>query len=92
LGEAARTRLVPIVGALRRLSALPSFADWQDRKLTAHFKIADRNNARWAVILGDEELASAQLVLRDLVAREDRRLPLARSAAEVASTLVEATS
>ncbi len=77
LGEAARERLIPIVGALRERSAEPTFADWQARKLTAHFKTADRNNARWALILGDEELAAGEIVLRDLLAREDRRLPLA---------------
>jgi histidyl-tRNA synthetase len=91
LGEAARERLIAIVGALRERSAEPAFADWQDRKLTAHFKTADRNNARWAVILGDQELALDQIVLRDLLAREDRQLPLVASAAEVARLLVEAT-
>jgi histidyl-tRNA synthetase len=91
LGEAARERLIAIVGALRERSAEPAFADWQDRKLTAHFKTADRNNARWAVILGDQELAQDQIVLRDLLAREDRQLPLVASAAEVARILVEAT-
>jgi histidyl-tRNA synthetase len=91
LGEAARERLIAIVGALRERSAEPAFADWQDRKLTAHFKTADRNNARWAVILGDQELAQDQIVLRDLLAREDRQLPLVASAAEVARLLVEAT-
>jgi histidyl-tRNA synthetase len=91
LGEAARERLVPLVGALREASAEPTFADWQNRKLTAHFKTADRNNARWALILGDDELASGEIVLRDLVARSDRRLPMAGPAAEVARLLVEAT-
>jgi histidyl-tRNA synthetase len=91
LGDAARERLFAIAGALRELSAEPTFADWQDRKLTAHFKTADRNNARWAVIVGDDELAKGELVLRDLVAREDRRLPMPGSAAEVARILVEAT-
>jgi histidyl-tRNA synthetase len=91
LGEAARERLVPIVGALREASAEPTFADWQNRKLTAHFKTADRNNARWALILGDDELASGEIVLRDLLARSDRRLPTAGPAAEVARLLVEAT-
>jgi histidyl-tRNA synthetase len=92
LGDAARERLIGIVGALRELSAEPAFADWQDRKLTAHFKAADRNNARWALILGDEELAKGEIVLRDLLAREDRRLPLPASAAEVARLCVEATA
>ena len=91
LGPAARERLVPIVGALRTLSPDPTFADWGDRKLTAQFKNADRNNARFAVILGDDELQQEQIVLRDLLSRQDRRLPLAREAAEVARTLVEAT-
>jgi histidyl-tRNA synthetase len=91
LGEPARERLVAIVGALREISAEPAFADWQDRKLTAHFKTADRNNARWAVILGDAELAKDEIVLRDLLARTDRRLPTVPDAAEVARVLVEAT-
>ena len=91
LGESARARLVPIVAALRELSPEPSFADWQDRKITAHFKTADRNAARWALILGDQELAAGEIVLRDLEARTDRRLPLPASAAEVARVVVEAT-
>lgn len=92
LGSAARERLLPIVAELRSLSPHPTFADWQNRKLTAHFKIADRNGARWALIAGDDELAKGELVLRDLVAREDRRVALAASAAEVARILVEATA
>ena len=91
LGAAARERLAAIVGALRAVSAEPTFADWQDRKLAAHFKTADRNHARLALILGDDELAAGEIVLRDLTARTDRRLPLAGSAAEVAATVVEAT-
>ena len=90
LGEAARLRLFPIVGALRTLGTQPTFADWQDRKLTAHFKAADRNRARWALILGDEELAAGQIVVRDLLTRQDRRLPLPALPAEVAKLLVEA--
>ncbi len=92
LGDAARERLVAIVAALRAQSSEPTFAEWLPRKLTAHFKIADRNGARWAVILGDDELQRSELVLRDLEAREDRRLPLAPAAAEVARILVEPTT
>jgi histidyl-tRNA synthetase len=91
IGAAARARVVAIVAALRERSAFPTFAEWQDRKLTAQFKIADRNRARWALIVGDDELAAGELVLRDLESRADRRLPLADDPAEVARTLVEAT-
>ncbi len=91
LGAASRGRLVPIVAALRSLSGIPAFMDFADRKLTAHFKTADRNGARYALIMGDEELAAGQVVLRDLQTREDRRIPTAAAAADTARALVEAT-
>jgi histidyl-tRNA synthetase len=91
LGAAARARLFPIVAALREQSPRPTFADWSDRKLTAHFKLADRNHARWALILGEDELARHEIVVRDLLVRQDRRLPLVGPPAEVAQVLAEMT-
>ena len=91
LGPEARGRLFLIVAALRAHAPRPTYADWQDRKLTAHFKIADRNGARWALILGADELAAGEIVVRDLLAREDRRLALHGTAAEVAYRLAEVT-
>jgi histidyl-tRNA synthetase len=91
LGAEARTRLVPIVAALRTLAGMPAFMDFAERKLTAHFKTADRNGARYALILGDDELAAGHVVLRDLVAREDRRIPAGAGAEDTARALVEAT-
>ena len=76
LGAQARTVLTPIVAELRRLLDAPTFVDYNDRKLLAHLKIADRNRARYALILGTDELAAGELVLRDLEHRSDRRLPL----------------
>ena len=32
--------------------------DFDERKLLAHLKTADRNGARYALILGDDELAA----------------------------------
>jgi histidyl-tRNA synthetase len=89
LGAASRTRLVPIVAALRTLGDAPAYMDFADRKLTAHFKTADRNGARYAVIMGDDELAAGHLVLRDLLTREDRRIPAAADAEDTARALVE---
>jgi histidyl-tRNA synthetase len=91
LGEAARSRLVPIVAALRRVGEAPVFMDFAVRKIAAHFKTADRNGARYAVILGDDELAKGELVLRDLAVRDERRLPLPASPEETARVLVEAS-
>jgi histidyl-tRNA synthetase len=89
LGAQARTVIVPIVAELRRRLDVPTFADYLDRKLLAHLKIADRNRARYALIVGSEELASGELVLRDLELRSDRRLPLGEPRV-VAELLVEA--
>jgi len=74
LGAQARERLVHLLGYLRQSGALPAFMDYEDRKLLAQLKIADRNCARYALIAGDEELATGQLVLRDLTTRADRRI------------------
>ncbi len=90
LGTAARARLVPIVASLRAHGDTPTFIDYRNRKLTEHFKLADKNRARYALILGDDELAAGEFVLRDLEARTDRRLPLAATPDRVATILVEA--
>ena len=89
LGAQARLDLVPLVNELRRTYPAPVFMDFDDRKLQAHFKAADRNNAQFALILGEDELKAGEIVLRNLTSREDRRIPL-RSAAELAAALDEA--
>jgi histidyl-tRNA synthetase len=89
LGTAARTVMTPIVAELRRRLDQPVFADYEERKLLAHLKIADRNRAHYALIAGSEELASGQLVLRDLERRSDRPLALGEPRV-VADLLVEA--
>jgi histidyl-tRNA synthetase len=89
LGAQARTKLARIVTDLRRTLDTPVYMDFEDRKLLAHLKIADRNNARFALILGSDELVSGEVILRDLGERSDRRLPLG-SGRDVAAALVEA--
>jgi histidyl-tRNA synthetase len=90
LGAQARTVLVPIVAELRRRLDSPVFIEYDDRKLLAHLKIADRNRARYALIAGTAELTAGELVLRDLERRSDRRLPL-ESPRVLAQLLVEAS-
>ncbi len=75
LGAQARTVLAPIVAELRRSLDAPTYADYLERKLLAQLKIADRNRARYALILGSDELAAGEAVLRDLEERNDRGVP-----------------
>jgi histidyl-tRNA synthetase len=88
LGARARATLVPIVAELRRTLAIPTFVDFDERKLLAHLKTADRNGARYALILGDDELTAKTMVLRDLAERSDRSIPLG-TGKDVAASLVE---
>jgi histidyl-tRNA synthetase len=89
LGAQGRAVLAPIVAELRRSLEAPTYADYLERKLLAQLKIADRNRARYALILGSDELAAGEAVLRDLEERSDRRVPL-RSIRVLVELLVEA--
>ena len=58
LGAAARTSMFALVAELRRASGtIPITMDFADAKMGAHFRRAERANARAAVIAGDDELA-----------------------------------
>jgi histidyl-tRNA synthetase len=89
LGSQARSVLAPFVTELRRLTQVPVFMDFEERKLLAHLKIADRNGARYALIVGTEELAAGEAVLRDLESRTDARVRIDRLK-DVAAALGEA--
>jgi histidyl-tRNA synthetase len=77
LGDGARERLVPLVAALRRNSGpVPVTIDYGAAKVAAQFRKADRANARAALIVGDDELAAGNAVLRDLATRAQDTIPL----------------
>jgi histidyl-tRNA synthetase len=90
LGGPARARLLPLAADLRHKAGATVFFDYRQRKLMDHFKAADRNNARYALILGDDEVASGEVVLRDLEQRAERRIPFAEAVARVRE-IVEGT-
>ena len=75
LGSQARERLLVLANTLRSFD-VQVFMELGDRKLAAHFKLADRNGARAGVILGSEELATGEVVLRDFEERRDERVSL----------------
>jgi histidyl-tRNA synthetase len=86
LGEAARTRVVPLVAALRRSSGeLAVTIDYGDAKIAAQFKKADRAGARAAVIVGDDEVAGGTVIVRDLATRVQDTLSAGPADAETAA-------
>jgi histidyl-tRNA synthetase len=87
LGEQARRRAFPLVAALRRRDDLdiPVVADYGEGKLERQLKRADRANVRAALILGDDELATGTIAVRDLIARAQVKLPTTLDAPDVAA-------
>jgi histidyl-tRNA synthetase len=76
LGKTALQNVMPLLALMRAARGVPVFCDYGDRKLPAQFKIADRNNARFALIVGENELADEKIVVRDLELRNEVRLPV----------------
>lgn len=97
LGANARRRGLALLVALRRAALaagaeIPVYCDYADRKIVAQYKIADRNGARIAVVLGEDELARQELILRDLHARTEDRIALGDESATVTQILARLDS
>lgn len=71
LGDAARQAAVPLLHALRR-AGMTAETDYVGRSLKAQMREAHRQGARFALILGDDELAQNVVTLRDLQTHEQR--------------------
>jgi histidyl-tRNA synthetase len=82
LGEEAGRVAFGLVTQLRR-DGFPCQLDLMGRGMKGQMKDADRTGARWAAIMGDEELAAGEVILRDLRSGEQQRV--ARS--EIAATV-----
>ncbi len=86
LGAEAKKKMALIVNDLRKagISADMSFGD---RGLKGAMKGADRAGARFALVLGDQELANGTVALKDLAAHEQHDVQLADVASEISSRL-----
>lgn len=73
LGDAARREVFKLVTDLRR-AVVQAELDVMGRGMKGQMKEADRSGARWAAIVGDEELADGQVTLKDLKTGEQERV------------------
>lgn len=80
LGAPARAACVPLLASLRQ-EGIAADMDYTGRKLKAMLEQADRVHARYAVILGDNELAEGAAQLRKMKTSEQRTVPLSELAA-----------
>lgn len=88
LGDRARERALPLVQALRGLGLAVGW-DPAGRGLGGQMKRAGRSGARFAVLVGDDELERARVTLKDLVSGEQGEGPL--EPAELSRLLRERT-
>ena len=77
LGDAAERRAFPLATSLRAAGIGAEF-DVMGRGMKGQMKDADRSGARYAVIIGDEELATGEATVKDLTSGDQERCPLDR--------------
>jgi histidyl-tRNA synthetase len=75
LGATARSRALSLATELRR-AGIGADLDLAGRGMKGQMKDAARSGARWAVIVGEKELAAGEVTLRDLESGEQERVPL----------------
>ena len=76
VGQAA-PRALEIATRLRR-AGIGTELDLVGRSMKGQMKDADRSGARFAVIVGDAELAAGEATVRDLVSGDQHKVPLDR--------------
>lgn len=74
LGRAAKAWAVATVGKLRKAGVAADLA-YGDRGLKGAMKAADRSGARWAVVVGDRDLAAGVAQLKNLTNGEQTAVP-----------------
>ncbi len=86
LAPEARMPAFRLAGALRA-EGLVCDLDYADRSAKGQFRQADRAGARYAVVIGDEELAAGVCSLRDMTTGEQRTVPVAEGLEELLRAL-----
>ncbi|MBY0123911.1 histidine--tRNA ligase [Bacillus sp. S/N-304-OC-R1] len=75
LGEEAKDYTVGLLQKLR-LAGFSADRDYLDRKIKAQFKAADRSNAKYVAILGEDELKENKINLKSMETGEQTELDL----------------
>lgn len=82
LGEQAEQEAVKLLFDLRK-RGVAAEKDYLGRKMKTQMKSADRMQARYTAILGEDELARGEIALKSMATGEQRFVPLARLADEL---------
>ncbi|MGX1737714.1 histidine--tRNA ligase [Corynebacterium flavescens] len=86
MGANAKRHMAGLINELRK-AGIASDMSFGDRGLKGAMKGADRAGARFALVIGDQELESGTVALKDLAAHEQHEVALDQVVAEVARRL-----
>lgn len=86
LGEKATDFSFPLVHALRK-SGISAAMDHEGRSLKSQMKQANKAGARWALIIGENELEQGQAVLRNMETQDQSEIALDTLAEELPVTV-----
>jgi histidyl-tRNA synthetase len=84
VGDDARAAAFELATQLRRVG-IGADLDLVGRGLKGQMKAAARSGARWAAILGEDELASGEVTLRDLGSGDQEGIPIEEITGRVAT-------
>lgn len=88
LGEPAKKTAAILLNQLRN-QGLKAEMDYLDRKMKAQMKAADRAKASYVIIIGEDELASNQLIVRNMLNGEQETQPFEALAGYLAKKIIE---
>ncbi|RDI21750.1 histidyl-tRNA synthetase [Rhodococcus sp. AG1013] len=89
IGDAAKARMVTIARDLRAAGIRVDMV-YGDRGIKGSMKAADRSGARFALVLGDEDLAADTIGVKNLGTGEQTSVPLEGVVAQIGSILADA--
>ncbi len=81
LGDEARRLGISLASKLRRKEIICEFS-YEPKSLKAQMKLANRLNARFTAIIGEDELQRKEIVLRNMETREQTTFPIDETLAE----------
>ncbi|MGD6795712.1 histidine--tRNA ligase [Metabacillus indicus] len=82
LGDKPKDRSVSLVYELRK-AGLTVEKDYDDKKMKAQFKAADRFNARYVAVLGEDELEKNMISVKNMESGEQKEISLQDLAAYI---------
>ncbi|EIT85305.1 histidyl-tRNA ligase [Fictibacillus macauensis ZFHKF-1] len=82
MGDAAKAQAPALLYSFRK-AGLKADKDYCDKKMKAQFKAADRTNAKFVAVLGDDELANGVIAIKEMATGQQTEVALTEAVAYI---------